>query len=129
MKTLLFIFIIIFLLFGCKKTPIEPIAGVTPEIVTKPTNEIVGTRWLLVEYRNTSYIGSTKSYDTISFINNTEYKINNGVPRTYNLSTLVGSTNKSLQLNFFTPFGGSNYSGSVGNYFVSDGFINTIIYY
>ena len=128
MKTLLFIFIIIFLLFGCKKTPIEPIAGVTPEIVIKPTNEIVGTRWLLVEYRNTSYIGSTKSYDTISFINNTEYKINNGVPRTYNLSTLVGSTNKSLQLNFFTPFGGSNYSGSVGHYFVIDGVINACLF-
>lgn len=51
MKTLLFIFI--FLLFGCKKTPIEPIAGVTPEIVTKPTNEIVGTRWQLCkEFRS-----------------------------------------------------------------------------
>lgn len=113
---------------SCKKQPLEPIVGVTPDITFNNNDEIVGTKWVLLEYRNTAYIGSTKSYDTITFISNTEYMLNNGVIRTYNISSLVGSTNKSLQLNFFGPFGGSNYSGSVGQYFVSDGFINACLF-
>jgi hypothetical protein len=128
MKNYTILLLVIALFFSCKKAPIEPIVGVTPNIGTNPSNDIGGSKWLLIEYRNTAYIGSTKSHDTITFINNTEYRINSGISRTYNLSAIVGSTNKSLQLNFFTPFGGSNYSGSVGHYFVSDGFINACLF-
>lgn len=100
--------------------------GVTPiGNSTTATNVISGTKWVLTQYRNTSYVGSTQCSDTISFISNTEYTINNGAIRTYTLSSIVGSTNKSLTLNFFSTFGGSHYSGQVGYYFVSDGVINS----
>jgi hypothetical protein len=39
---------------------------------------------------------------------------------------ITGSTNKSLTLSYFYPFGGSHYSGQVGQYFVEDGFISNI---
>jgi hypothetical protein len=125
MKNLIYYLILISVLsFSCKKTPIEPIVGVTPDVHIIGDGKIEGTKWLLIQYRNTAYIGSTTSHDTITFVNNVEYKINSGSLRTYNLSPIVGSTNKSLQLNFFTPFGGSNYTGNVGRYFISDGVIN-----
>ncbi len=101
------------LFFSCKKEPIEPIVGVTPNININTNNEIIGSKWLLKQFRNTAYIGSTPCRDTITFVSNVEYRINSGSLRTYNLSPIVGSTNKSLQLNFFTPFGGSNYSGQL----------------
>ena len=62
--------------------------------------------------------------DTIEYIDNTHYRLNGGAQRTYTLTTLSGSTNKSLTLNFLATLGGSLYSGQVGYYFVSDGFIN-----
>lgn len=85
-------------------------------------NDLVGTTWVLTEYR-VNY--STKyPKDTIRFIDNTHYTIQNGVQRTYSLASGVASTNKSLSFNLFYPFGGSNYSGQVGGTFVSDGVIN-----
>jgi hypothetical protein len=130
MKNLILFFSVLTICFfaSCKKEPLEPIVGVTPEIKINPNDVLFGTTWVLIQYRNTAYIGSTKTSDTITFISNTEYKLNNGSVRTYNLSPLTGSTNKSLQINFFTPFGGSNYSGSVGKYFITDGFINSCLF-
>jgi hypothetical protein len=39
---------------------------------------------------------------------------------------VTGSTNKSLNLYYFYPFGGSQYSGQVGQYFVEDGVMSNI---
>jgi hypothetical protein len=39
---------------------------------------------------------------------------------------ITGSTNKSLTLDFFYPFGGSNYSGQIGQYAVEDGMMSNI---
>lgn len=85
-------------------------------------NDLVGTTWVLTEYR-VNY--STKyPKDTIRFIDNTHYTIQNGTQRTYSLSSGVASTNKTLTFNLFYPFGGSNYSGEVGGTFVTDMVIN-----
>lgn len=86
------------------------------------TNELVGTVWVLTKVVN----GFATSYpnDTIKFVNNTNYTLNNGAVRPYQLSSSAGSTNKTLALYYFAPFGGSHYSAQVGFYFVSDGFMN-----
>ena len=77
MKNLIYYLILISVLsFSCKKTPIEPIVGVTPDVHIIGDGKIEGTKWLLIQYRNTAYIGSTTSHDTITFVNNVEYKIN-----------------------------------------------------
>lgn len=82
-------------------------------------NELVGTKWVLTK-TVTSFATSFPN-DTIRFVSNTEYTLNGGAVRLYRLSAGVASTNKTLSLYFFQPFGGSHYSGQVGYYFVSDG--------
>lgn len=89
---------------------------------TNPTNELVGTTWVLVEFKQLGY-STYYPKDTIRFIDNTHYTIQNGTQKTYSLSSGVASTNKTLTFNFFYPFGGSHYSGEVGGTFVSDGII------
>lgn len=98
--------------------------GVLPTWGTGPigtNNELVGTTWVLTKV--VSGFSTTYPNDTIRFVSNTNYTLNNGAVRTYTLSSSVGTTNKTLTLNFFQPFGGSHYSGQVGFYFVSDGSI------
>ena len=90
-------------------------------------NEIYGTRWVLVKM--VSGLASTAPNDTVYFINNSSYRLNQGAALTYQLSGISSSTNKSLSLNFFAPFGGSNYSGQVGEYFVSDKVMSNIEFY
>ena len=83
---------------------------------------LVDTKWVL--NRVTIGYASTYPNDTIEFTNNKYYIVNSGGIRLYTLSGLMGSTDKTLTLNYFFPFGGSNYSGEVGLYFVDDGIIN-----
>ena len=141
---ILFICLLIsFLLASCSKDPITPgnyqagtptppdttnwqdqygNGGTLPNWGTTPTsNELVGTKWVL----NKTVTAFATSYpnDTIRFVSNTEYTLNGGAVRPYQLSAGVASTNKTLSLYFFQPFGGSHYSGQVGYYFVSDGVI------
>lgn len=85
-------------------------------------NALVGTKWVLTKYRNG--LGWQYTNDTLLFKTNTIYTVNSGGDRTYSLTSVTGSTNKNLNLNFFMPFGGSNYTGTVGYYFVSDAVIN-----
>lgn len=94
---------------------------------TAANNELVGTTWVLTEHRQ---IGYTTYYpnDTIRFISNTQYTIQNSSKRTYTLSTNVASTNKTLTLNYFYPFGGSHYSAEIGGMFVTDGVIISAVF-
>jgi len=85
---------------------------------------IVGTKWVLVKVVSafsTNYPG-----DTITFVSNNRYVLNQNSQRPYALSTMVGSTNKSLTLDYFYPFGGSHYSAQVGEFFIDDGYMSNI---
>lgn len=85
------------------------------------TNELVGTKWVILRY-NIGGFNMTVTNDTLHFINNTNYIYNNGsqqIYQTYQITNISGSTNKNLTLNFLQTFGGSNYSGLVGQFFVS----------
>ena len=88
------------------------------------TNPLIGTKWVLTQY--VSAFATEYPNDTIEFTSQTVYKLNNGGNRTYNLANIPSSTNYDLTLNYFSPFGGSHYSGNVGYYFVDDGEINNI---
>ncbi len=136
------LFLFLSLFTSCKKEPITPgnyTAGTLPQEDTTtwqwqygnggtlPTwgsqvNELIGTKWVLTKV--ISGFATTYPNDTIRFISNTNYTCNNNAPRPYQLSAGVASTNKTLTLNYFYPFGGSHYSGEVGQFFVSDGVIN-----
>lgn len=87
------------------------------------SNPLVGTKWVITKFLSGGFAMQYPN-DTVSFITNTTYTLNSGSPRTYYLSGITGSTNKSLTLNFLSTFGGSNYVGVVGAYFIADGFIN-----
>ena len=85
-------------------------------------NDLVGTKWVLTKM--VSGYSTTYPNDTIKFVSATNYILNSNAVRPYNLSSSVASTNKTLTLNYFYPFGGSHYSGEVGQFFISDGVIN-----
>lgn len=88
------------------------------------TNALVGTTWVLTKY--VSAFATESPYDTINFVSINKYTINGGAVRTYQLSSLPLSTNYELSLYYFFPFGGSHYSGEVGNSFINDGQINNV---
>lgn len=99
-------------------------SGVLPTWGTNTSgtnNQLVGTTWVLTKV--VSGFSTTFPNDTIRFVSNTNYTLNNGAVRPYTLTSSAGTTNKTLTLNFFQPFGGSHYSGQVGFYFVTDGSI------
>lgn len=85
---------------------------------------LIGTTWVLTHLQ----IGfnTTLPIDTIKFIDNTNYKINGGSNRTYQLSSGIGSNSKTLTLNSHFPFGSGNYSGEVASTFISDGVMNNV---
>lgn len=88
------------------------------------TNDLVGTKWVLTKY--VSAFATEYPNDTLEFVSINQYTINSGAVRTYQLSTLPLSTNYQLSLYFFFPFGGSHYTGQVGQYFIQDGEINNV---
>ncbi len=98
--------------------------GGTIPTTTGQANELAGTQWVLTKVV-TSFATELPN-DTISFVDDTHYTLNGGAVRNYQLSNLVGSTNKDLTLYFFAPFGGSHYSGQLGMYFSEDGEINNV---
>jgi hypothetical protein len=85
-------------------------------------NELVGTQWVITKYV-LGFNTADTPFDTLDFVSNTHYTVNGGAVRTYTLSGITGSNNKSLTLNFLMTLGGGIYSGQVGKYFVSDGLI------
>ena len=141
MKNLALVFGLFLLITSCKKhegpykqipDPVDTTAwqdgytdgGVLPGGGTATQNPLVGTQWKLVKV--VSAFATTYPNDTITFISSNRYVLNQNAERPYTLSMVTGSTNKSLTLSYFYPFGGSHYSGQVGQYFVEDGFISNI---
>ena len=141
MKNLALVFGLFILITSCKKyegsykqVP-EPVdtttwqdsynnGGTLPGGGTQTPNAIVGTQWRLVKV--VSAFSTVYPNDTITFISSNRYVLNQNAQRPYTLSMVTGSTNKSLTLDFFYPFGGSHYSGQVGQYFVEDGQMSNI---
>lgn len=142
MKKLVLIFCLLFLFASCKKTNVGPYqqvpdpidtttwqddytsGGVLPGGGTQTQSPIIGTKWGLVKV--VSAFSTNYPNDTITFISNNKYVLNQNAQRPYVISSITGSTNKSLTLEYFYPFGGSHYSGQVGQYFVEDGFMSNI---
>lgn len=139
MKNILF-FSLVVLLFSCKKVegpytqvpdPVDTTnwqnnynyGGVLPNFGSGQSN-LTGTQWVLVKV--VSAFSTTYPNDTITFISDNAYVVNQNGQRPYTLSQITGSTNKSLTLNFFYPFGGSNYTGQIGQYTIEDGFMSNI---
>lgn len=95
--------------------------GTLPNWGNGSNNELYDTKWVVLRY-NIGGFSMAYPNDTIRFVDNSHYTLNNGLVAdylTYQISPITGSTNKTLTLNFFSTFGGSNYSGQVGQYFVS----------
>ena len=136
MKKVIFIGLIS-LLVSCKKQKLSPYTQVPEPVDTTvwqdsysyggvlpnlggSSQTLVGTKWVLRKV--VAGFSITYPNDTIKFISNSSYVLNQNGQRPYTISGITGSTNKSLTLYFFLPFGGSNYSGQVGQYFISDAF-------
>lgn len=143
MKKLLFLFIILLSFASCKKQdPLVPMEQVPEEQYQDSTgnqytnggtlgtgsgtnyNDLVGTQWVLIKM--VSSFATEYPNDTISFTSNTEFTLNGGAVRPYQLNSIPSSTNYDLSLYYFAPFGGSHYSGQVGFYFVDDAEINNV---
>lgn len=142
MKNLIILLLSVFLLSSCEKedfgqyhqepentynppedTTFYTYGGTLPN-AGNATNALVGTKWVLIKY--VSSFATEYPNDTIDFVSINQYTINGGAVRTYQLSSLPLSTNYDLSLYYFFPFGGSHYSGEVGNTFISDGEINNV---
>jgi len=142
MKSLIIILLTFLALSSCKKEDFgqyhkEPentyndpsdntsyIYGGTLPSTGNVSNDLVGTKWVLVQY--VTDFATENPYDTLEFVSNNTYTLNGGAVRTYQLNSIPSSTNYSLSLYFFFPFGGSHYSGDVGGMFVQDGQINNV---
>ena len=88
---------------------------------TSTNTSLVGTKWVVTKFIQ-NFV-STYPSDTLEFISNTQYKVNNSTPRTYNLSGIVGNNMKSLSLYSFTTLGG-DWSGQVQSTFINDWVVN-----
>jgi hypothetical protein len=139
MKKILTFTILVITLVSCSKEPITPgnyeVGSLPDKIITDNESSyqdrgelpswnsqidgLVGTKWVLTKM--TVGFSTTYPNDTIKFVNSTNYVLNSNAPRPYNLTSSVASTNKTLTLYYFFPFGGSHYSGEVGQFFISDG--------
>jgi hypothetical protein len=141
MKRFLFILALGLSITSCKKyegnyqqvpDPVDTISwqdgyqdgGTLPGGGTQTQNTLIGTKWVLVKV--VSAFSTTYPNDTITFVSNNRYVLNQNAQRPYSISGITGSTNKSLTLYYFFPFGGSHYSGQVGYYFVEDGLMSNI---
>jgi hypothetical protein len=126
---------------SCEKEVVPPYVEVSEEIEdTTPWNDnyndgglltgggpdttlnLQGTQWVLTKL--VTAFSTEYPDDTITFVSQTQYTINGGAARSYQLSNIPASTNYELSLYYFAPFGGSHYSAQVGYYFIDDGAIN-----
>lgn len=93
-------------------------------ITTTPT--LVGTKWVVTKY--VQNFVTTNVTDTLTFITNSQYKINSSTTnRSYSLSNIVGNNMKSLTLYSFTTLGG-DWSGEVQSTFINDWVINNALF-
>ena len=101
--------------------------GVLTTSISAINNPLVGTKWLLTEYR-VGFGPIQHPNDTLLFINNDIYTINNGSAKSYRLSSLPMTTSYELTLFYFYPFGSGHYSAKVDKYFVENQQINNAIF-
>ena len=102
-------------------------AGTLPNPSSNTHNGLYGTKWKLVKY--VTAFATEYPNDTIYFISDTQYRLNSQtVTYQYVINSIVGSTNYSLSLYFFSPFGGSHYSGQIGHNYVTDGVMNNVVF-
>ena len=89
------------------------------------TTSIVGTKWVVTKF----YDGFSNNYpnDTLDFFTTNQYRINNGSPINYTLSSVFGNNMSELTLYGFYTIGG-DYSGMVPNSFVTNGEINSALF-
>lgn len=136
--------LIIILLFACsckKQEPIDKEEARTEEVTTSwedeysdggtldggstgQENPVIGTKWVLTKM--VSAFATEYPNDTITFVDNDDYTYNTSAVRPYSLAIIPSSTNYELTFYYFAPFGGSHYSGQVGQFFVNDGEINNV---
>jgi hypothetical protein len=90
----------------------------------EPNNILVGTTWVITKV--VSGLSTNSPNDTLRFISDNRYTLNQNAQRLYTYSQITGSTNKSITLYYFYPFGGSNYSSQISPYAVQDGELNNI---
>ena len=83
---------------------------------------ITGTKWVVVRYNN-GLSGNVYPNDTLDFITDNTYTINNGSPKNYTISNVTGNNNKSLSLYSFSTIGG-DYAGQIMGSYLTDGQIN-----
>ena len=90
-------------------------------------NGLYGTNWKIVKY--VTAFATEHPNDTIHFISDNQYRLNSQtVSYKYVLTSITGSTNYSLTLYYFSPFGGSHYGGQIGHNYATDGVMNNIIF-
>ncbi len=90
---------------------------------TSYSSGIIGTKWVLTKM--VTAFATEYPNDTIEFLTQNNYIIyGSPVIRNYQLNSIVGSTDYSLSLYYFTSFGGGHYSANVGYYFIDDGVID-----
>lgn len=89
------------------------------------TASIVGTKWVVTKF----YDGFSNNYpnDTLDFFATNQYRINNGSPINYTLSSVFGNNMSELTLYGFYTIGG-DFSGMVPNSFVTNGEINSALF-
>lgn len=92
--------------------------GTIPTVTTVTNGDLFGTNWILTKVQ--IGLASTIKNDTIHFIDNTHYKVNNN-PLLLTYSLYQSGANKTLTLNNFMPVNGYNCSGMVGVTFVTYG--------
>jgi hypothetical protein len=91
-----------------------------------PTNipSIINTKWVVTRYNDG--FANVFPNDTIEFIDNERYMINNDFanPKSYTLNGIIGNNYLDLTMYNFTTLGGS-FSGRILNSFIDDGRIES----
>lgn len=90
--------------------------------VTTFTNKLISTKWVITHVQ-TDFVLQTPN-DTLTFIDNNTYKINNGANKSYQLSLIPNTNILELRLDYPFPIGSGIWVTQISNTFVEDGLIN-----
>ncbi len=97
--------------------------GVVPISPTIPSNNLIGTRWVVTKY--VTNLSTFSPNDTLFFKTNTTYYVNSNAFRNYSLQYITSSGMYSLTLYDWSTVGGS-YAGQVVHQFIADGQVNSL---
>ena len=143
MRKLLYTLLMIFLLISCQKENLDEYVVIEDDITQDPfgndyanggslpdidesENKLIGTIWVITSVQ-TSFSGKYPN-DTLRFINNNQYTINNGASKTYQLSSEVNTNMKHLSLHYCFTIGSGIYSAKLSKTFIEDGIINDALF-